>query len=206
MNDSQTIASLQAENAALRQHIALLEEKVAFLLDLLQKRNVKKDSQNSHLPPASDIAPKKKQSLRPPSTRKSGGQPGHPGQTRTPRPTPETVTDLKSNFCGKCGTSLADTAFVLNATRLGGGHSAGHSCVSRISPICGAVSWLPTPAKRGFSGGRQRAPPIWPFGAGVGGLSLGLPILALPPADRLADGCFSVAAVGGQRGEPATAM
>lgn len=110
-------AALQAENAALRQQVTLLEEKVALLLGLLQKSKVKKDSHNSHLPPASDIVPKKNQSLRPTSTRKSGGQPGHTGHTLQFSSAPDVVTDLKSNFCGRCGTSLAAAAFILQAVR-----------------------------------------------------------------------------------------
>lgn len=117
MNDTAAIAALEAENAALRQQVTLLQEKVALLLGLLQKQKVKKDSHNSHLPPASDMAPKKNQSLRPPSTRKSGGQPGHPGQTLQPKSPPDNVSDLKSNFCGQCGASLADAVFTLQAAR-----------------------------------------------------------------------------------------
>ena len=117
MNHASDIATLQAENAALRQQVALLEDKVALLPGLLQQHKVKKDSHNSHLPPASDLAPKKNQSLRPASTRKSGGQPGHTGQTLKFSPSPDVVTDLKSNFCGRCGTSLAEATFVLQAAR-----------------------------------------------------------------------------------------
>ena len=117
MNETSDIAILQAENAALRQQVTLLEDKVALLLGLLQKSKVKKDSHNSHLPPASDVVPQKNQSLRPPGTRKSGGQPGHTGHTWQFSSTPDVVTDLKSNFCGRCGTSLEEATFVLQAAR-----------------------------------------------------------------------------------------
>jgi hypothetical protein len=63
LTESENIAILEAENAELRQQITSLEEKVLLLLELRQKRSVKKDSANSSLPPASDIG-RKTRSLR----------------------------------------------------------------------------------------------------------------------------------------------
>lgn len=67
MTDTETISNLQAENALQSQKIKSLEEKVKLLLELLQKKIVKKDSHNSSLPPSSDLFTKNK-SLRPVST------------------------------------------------------------------------------------------------------------------------------------------
>ena len=91
------------------------------LLELLQKQGVnraavRKDSHNSSLPSSSDLAPRPK-SLREPTTRKPGGQPGHAGTTLTMSSTPHTITDLKSAFCSRCGQSLTGVAFVLKARR-----------------------------------------------------------------------------------------
>ena len=60
------IARYEAELAELRARVKALEDRLA------------KDSHNSHLPPSRDLPPKPT-SLRKPSGRKPGGQPGHPG-------------------------------------------------------------------------------------------------------------------------------
>lgn len=96
--------------------ITSLSEKVALLLELQQKKGVKKDSHNSHLPPSSDITSKTK-SLRRKSERPSGGQKGHSGNTLEMSATPDRIIDLKSNFCGRCGGSLTAGEFVLQARR-----------------------------------------------------------------------------------------
>jgi transposase len=121
LTDSEIIATLQAQNQAQVQQITVLEEKVMSLLQLLQKQGVnraavRKDSHNSSLPPSTDLVPRTK-SLREPTIRKSGGQPGHPGSTLTMSSTPNTITPLKSEFCSRCGQALATATFVLKARR-----------------------------------------------------------------------------------------
>ena len=81
VTDKEIILNLRAENALLSQKIKSLEEKVELLLNLLQKQDVKrnavlKDSHNSSLPPSSAFFSNNK-SLRPTSTRPTGGQVGH---------------------------------------------------------------------------------------------------------------------------------
>jgi transposase len=117
LTESEHIARLEAENAALVQQVQMLGEKVAILLKLLENKGVKKDSHNSHLPPSSDIKPKKNQSLREPSERKSGGQPGHSGSSLEMRAVADQIIDLKSEYCGRCGSNLSGQEYVLQARR-----------------------------------------------------------------------------------------
>lgn len=116
MTDSQIIAALQAQNQAQAQQISLLEEKVMTLLELLQKQTISKDSHNSSRPPSSDMGTRTK-TLRAPTNRKPGGQPGHQGSTLTMSANPQTITPLQSAFCSRCGQALAQATFVLKARR-----------------------------------------------------------------------------------------
>ena len=87
-----------------------------LLLELLQKKVIKKDSYNSSLPPSSDLFTKNK-SLRPVSTLSNGGQVGHKGLTLEMSKTPDKIIELKSDFCSVCGDSLVSELFFLKAKR-----------------------------------------------------------------------------------------
>ena len=118
MNLEEKIQTLEAENAMLRQHQKGLEEKVLFLLQLIEKQNVKKDSHNSHNPPSQDKSkPKRNQSLRKKSNRRPGGQIGHKGHTLEQKPNPDKLEDLKSGFCKCCGEDLSGSAHALLSKR-----------------------------------------------------------------------------------------
>lgn len=95
-------ALLKAENIALRVECGTLRERVRTLEGQLAK-----DSHNSHKPPSSDAlskpAPK---SLRPPSQRPTGGQPGHPGHTLRMVETPDRILTHRVERCSACGQSL----------------------------------------------------------------------------------------------------
>jgi transposase len=116
LTDTETISQQQELLVLQFQRIKSLEEKVELLLELLQKKAVKKDSHNSSLPPSSDLFTKNK-SLRPVSTRPNGGQIGHKGSTLEMSETPDEIIDLKSDFCSVCGQSLASELFFLKAKR-----------------------------------------------------------------------------------------
>ncbi len=116
MSDKETISQQQELLVLQSQKIKSLEEKVELLLDLLQKKNVKKDSSNSSLPPSSDLFSKNK-SLRPVSSRANGGQIGHQGSTLQISQTPDKTIDLKSDFCSVCGQSLSRELFILKVKR-----------------------------------------------------------------------------------------
>jgi transposase len=97
------LATLKAENAALRRDGQSLRNKVQAL-----EQKAAKDSHNSSKPPSSDgLAKPKPKSLRPPSQRPTGGQPGHPGQTLRRVEKPDRTVRHPVERCSGCGRSLA---------------------------------------------------------------------------------------------------
>ena len=92
-------ALLKAENIALRERVRTLEGQLA------------KDSHNSHKPPSSDgLSKPAPKSLRPPSQRPTGGQPGHPGHTLRMVEKPDRTVTHRVERCKACGQSL-DTVY-----------------------------------------------------------------------------------------------
>jgi len=99
-------AALQAGNAALQGECQALRAKVQALAE-----QVAKDSHNSSQPPASDgLAKPKPKSLRAPSQRPTGGQPGHPGHTLHRVEKPDHTVRHPVERCAGCGRSLAQQA------------------------------------------------------------------------------------------------
>ena len=93
----QTPVAVQAYIRTLEARVAELEATVQRLLERLQQ-----DSQNSSRPPSSDPPQALgKRARRGPSGRKRGGQPGHPGQSRTLRPLEEVDIADSPGFSGK---------------------------------------------------------------------------------------------------------
>ena len=94
---------LYREVQVLKEENRLLKEKIKVL-----EARLDKDSHNSHKPPSSDgyrkASPK---SLRTPSGKKSGGQPGHSGDTLLQTDSPDRVIDLTVGSC-PCGEDLSD--------------------------------------------------------------------------------------------------
>jgi transposase len=100
MSDKEIISLLLTKNAE-------LEERIIELEDEIRRLKLGKNSSNSSKPPSSDIyKPKKNQSLRTKSGKKSGGQAGHIGTTLRICNNPDEIIDLYPNHCNKCDCQL----------------------------------------------------------------------------------------------------
>jgi transposase len=95
---AEQIEQLQAQNAALEARLEKLEHRL------------NKNSTNSSKPPSSDGLKKPKpKSRREKGKRKSGGQPGHEGDTLKMVASPDAVAVHRVSVCTQCGHNLADT-------------------------------------------------------------------------------------------------
>jgi len=99
--------ALVAENAALRSQVVALLARVAEL-----ERGLGLNSSNSGKPPSSDglKKPPRVGSLRGPTNKKTGGQPGHPGKTLCQVPTPDLTVNHFPASCATCGQPLRGIA------------------------------------------------------------------------------------------------
>jgi transposase len=88
--------------------VALLLAQEARIAEL--ERRLGLNSSNSGKPPSSDglNKPPRVSSLRERSGKKTGGQPGHPGETLRRSETPDAVVDHYPARCGACGAALTE--------------------------------------------------------------------------------------------------
>src|SRR6266446_3355030 len=93
----------QAYIGTLEARVATLEDRVRTLQEQLNQ-----SSRNSSRPPSSD-PPQSQRPTRPRGQRRRGGQPGHPGQTRTLVPVEDVdeVAVLKPKQCRGCHAPLS---------------------------------------------------------------------------------------------------
>lgn len=92
-----------------QEYILVLEARVVSLEATVQelRERLQQDSHTSSRPPSSD-PPQRQRRRRQPSGRRRGGQPGHPGQTRTlvPGEDVDVVIPLKPEQCTRCQQPL----------------------------------------------------------------------------------------------------
>ena len=99
------IAQQQEQSAQLHDRVKALEDRLAT------------NSRNSSKPPSSDGGVKQTRSLRQPSQRKPGGQPGNPGTTRQQVAEPEQRVHHAPTQCTACGTALSEVGGRLSEER-----------------------------------------------------------------------------------------
>lgn len=86
-----------------------LTDEVKVLKEEIRVLKSTKNSGNSSLPPSHDLFKFKNQSLREKSGKKSGGQPGHKGETLLMSPNPDaTIEHWPERQCPQCGKFHAD--------------------------------------------------------------------------------------------------
>src|SRR5689334_12364507 len=102
-NSDAVIAALQAEIVQLRAENAALLGRLADL-----ERRLGLNSRNSGKPPSSDglKKPPRVRSLREPTGKTTGGQPGHPGKTLRRTDTPDATINHYPAACAACGEAL----------------------------------------------------------------------------------------------------
>lgn len=107
---------LRKENAELKSQVSELMKKVSDLLTQNKQISVKKNSNNSSIPPSTDLT-RKPRSLRTPSGKRPGGQNGHKGSTLIMTETPDEIHKLIPDYCNHCGKELTDIVAQLESKR-----------------------------------------------------------------------------------------
>ena len=105
LNPWKEIERLQKEHEEV---INVLLARIASLEERLAKYEHPKNSRNSSIPPSHDYSrPQKTQSLREPSGKKPGGQPGHEGTTLQMSDKPDKIIEHIPQYCTCCGGNLS---------------------------------------------------------------------------------------------------
>ena len=127
------------------------EARVKTLEDRLSQ-----DSHNSHKPPSSDPGAHATRSLRQPSGKKPGGQPGHKGHTLRLVEQPDTLVTHPPACCCRCAASLREAEVVdIRRRQVWEGPRCGSSSPSLRGWSNAAASVVKGPARTA----RRRCPP-----------------------------------------------
>ncbi len=108
MTPAEEIATLQAENAGLREQMTALVERIRDL-----EARLAKDSHNSGKPPSSDGLKRqlpRTRSLRRKTGKQPGGQLGHRGETLHLVAEPDAIIEHRPAVCATCQTPLDEAA------------------------------------------------------------------------------------------------
>lgn len=101
-----TVTIHLSEYNSLKQAVIDLQQLVETLQkEILLLKNGRK-SDTSSTPPSQDISRSNQKSLREPSLRKSGGQPGHKGSSLEMTEKPDVIIKYRADFCNTCGEKL----------------------------------------------------------------------------------------------------
>jgi transposase len=152
----------QAGEVAVQQLFAAVTVQVTHLASQVQELHavipqlrdqVEKNSRNSSKPPSSDGVKKPRtRSLRKPGQRRTGGQPGHFGQTLQQVAHPDRVKVHKVDECQTCQRSLHEVAeerreirqvFDLPALHI---EVTAHQSIVKVCPRCGTVTMATFPS------------------------------------------------------------
>src|SRR3954462_3818931 len=120
-DSASALASSAAVMAALRAEIVQLRAENAALLGRLAdlERRLGLNSRNSGKPPSSDglKKPSRVSSLREPSGKTTGGQPGHPGKTLRRTESPDATINHYPAACAACGEPLTEAMAIGHVAR-----------------------------------------------------------------------------------------
>ena len=112
------VEELRKENQQFKEIIITLLSKVASLEERLARYENPKNSRNSSIPPSHDyFRPSKTRSLREPSGKKPGGQPGHEGTTLEMVENPDEIIEHIPQFCTCCGLDISQIPVELVESR-----------------------------------------------------------------------------------------
>ena len=108
-------ARIQELEKQLQERDQLIEELQASIQKL--EGMLAKNSSNSSKPPSSDGFKRRNYSKRKPSTRHTGGQPGHEGQTLLRSEVPDEILIHRPEVCQDCHAALQNIPGEISETR-----------------------------------------------------------------------------------------
>ena len=140
-----------AYEATIAERAAVIERQAAEIAEL--KRRLGLTSRNSSKPPSTDAPGAPARSLRKPSGRRRGGQPGHPPAGLAFAEAPDAIREHRPRACARCGEGLAAGPLALasrhQVTDVPAdirAHVTEHRVYAAACPGCGHVTRAARPA------------------------------------------------------------